>query len=106
MLQNPRCKAKIALTALALIWIGTAGMTFCGIPEIAGVSLLDNAGNELTDNAGNKLRSSPDRSAVSAWNNYLWFAIPSFLLISIGMVLQGIEPFQIIVRKENTSDDS
>jgi hypothetical protein len=104
--SNPRCKAVIAVVALALTWAGTAGMTFGGIPEIAGVSLFDTAGNELVDSGGNILRSSPERSAVNGRNNYLWFAIPSFLLISLGMALQAIEPLQIAMRKGDTSDDS
>ena len=93
---NTRESAWVALTALLLIWLGTFGMTFVSISEIAGARLSDSAGNEVKNSEGNNLYSRPGRAALRARHLCYVYAIPGFALISVGMALQVIEPFQTI----------
>ena len=90
MARMPRLsKPAFDLSALFLIWVGTAVITFGGIPQLIdhGFAFGDSG---FGDAAFGHSYSADD---LSAQGHYYEWAGVGFVVITLGMLLQAIEPY-------------
>jgi hypothetical protein len=88
-------KARFDLAALFAIWVGTALITLVGVPSVLGPLLLGQDGSRLLGEDGALLTGAPDPADVALYWRYMTYAIPGMILITLGMLWQGIEPAKL-----------
>ena len=95
-----RKRACLAVVAQFMVWLGTVGLVYLAVPELAPVYLTDNQGTGITDDMGNRMTTGADPdSAAARWRYDVWATI-SLIPITLGMGLQVWEPLTTLIRKQ------
>ncbi len=95
--SSPVARAWCTLTALVLIFAGTAVITLGGAPELLPVLLTADNGTQITDGVGNSMSARIDQASAAARQRYMQWAKPGMAVIALGMGMQALEPIGVIL---------
>lgn len=91
---DPTCKAWLDLVALVLILGGTAVITLGGAPVV--IRNLVTFGKQKTVFGDQKTAFGLTSDPEAAVRRYRVWAVPGFVAITLGALLQALEPISVL----------